>query len=141
MLAAVASAAFEHLGEADQVRIDIGRRILQRVTHARLRRQMDDARELPVGEQPRHSRAVGKIEPDETEVRKGRQMRQADGLERDVVIIVEIVEANDIESVPQQAFSDVKTDKPGGADHKELVRTIHRSLIWTPRRIASTSIR
>jgi hypothetical protein len=34
----------------------------------------------------------------------------------------------------------VKSDKPGGAGHKELVRMIHRPLIWTPRRIASTSI-
>jgi hypothetical protein len=68
-------------------------------------------------------------------------MRQAVGLESDVVLVVEVVEADNMEPVPQQPFSDVKTDEPCGAGHEMLVRMIHRAWIWTRCRIASTLIR
>ena len=122
VLAAVAPAAFEHIGEADKVRIDIGRRVLEGVAHARLRGQMNDAGESFGGEQSRHPLPVGKIEPDEAKVRKGRQTRQTVGLERGVVIIVEIVEADDLASLPQQPFGDVIADEARGAGHEVFVR-------------------
>ncbi len=44
MLAAVMAAAFEDVGEANEIGVDIGERIDQRMAHARLRREMNDTR-------------------------------------------------------------------------------------------------
>ena len=42
VLHTVVAAAFEHVHEADDVAVDVGVRVLQRIAHAGLRRQMDD---------------------------------------------------------------------------------------------------
>ncbi len=56
------TAAFEHVEEAGQIGVQIGMRILQRVPHARLRREMHHWAELAVAEDRLGAGAVGKIE-------------------------------------------------------------------------------
>jgi hypothetical protein len=51
VLHAVVAAAFEDVGEADQVAVDVGVRVLQRVAHAGLGGEVDHAVELLGGEQ------------------------------------------------------------------------------------------
>ena len=64
MPAAVMAAAFEDRREADEVGIDIGERIDQRMPDARLRRQMDDGGKPVLREQRRDAVAVRQIKLD-----------------------------------------------------------------------------
>ena len=54
-------AAFQHVEEADEVRIRIGVRLEQRMAHAGLRGQMNDMREAMRGEQCGKALAVRDI--------------------------------------------------------------------------------
>ncbi len=88
------AATFENVREADQIGVDIGVRIDQRMAHAGLRREMDDIAKPMLGEVRRHARAVGEIELDEREARQPRQFGQARVLQLGVVVGVEIVETD-----------------------------------------------
>jgi hypothetical protein len=55
-------AALQHVHEADEVAVDVGMRVLQRIAHAGLRRQVDHAVEALAGKQPLHAGAVGDVE-------------------------------------------------------------------------------
>jgi hypothetical protein len=52
-------AAFQDVHEADEVAVDIGMRVLQRVAHAGLGRQVDDPVEPSFGKQSGHAGPVG----------------------------------------------------------------------------------
>jgi hypothetical protein len=65
------AAAFEDVHEADEVAVHIGVRILQRIAHAGLGGQVDDAVELLGGEERFHAGAVGDVQFHEAEVRLG----------------------------------------------------------------------
>jgi hypothetical protein len=64
----VVAAAFENIGEADDVALDVGVRILQRVTDASLRGQVNDLVEFFGGKQHVHPGAISDIQFDEAEV-------------------------------------------------------------------------
>ena len=64
----VMAAAFENVAKTDQVALDIGVRVAQRVTYAGLSRQMDDALESFVGEQRAQRRGIGDVHAQEAEV-------------------------------------------------------------------------
>ena len=81
MLDAVVPAALEHVQRADDVAVDVGVRVLERVAHARLRGEVDHALELLAREQRRHARAVGEVELHEAEARQLLEDREARVLE------------------------------------------------------------
>jgi hypothetical protein len=56
------AAAFEDVDEADQVAVDIGMRVLQRVAHAGLRREIDHALRAFCREKRGDAGAVGDVE-------------------------------------------------------------------------------
>ena len=62
MLDAVVAAALEDVHRPDDVGIDVGVRVLERVAHARLRGEMDDPLRPRLGKQPFHAGAVDEIE-------------------------------------------------------------------------------
>ena len=102
MLGAVVPAAFEDVGEADDVAVDVRERILQRVAHARLRCEVNHASELLPREQLLHARPVREIQLDEAEVRPLPQLREPRFLKRDVVVVVEVVEPDDFVAALQR---------------------------------------
>ena len=82
--------------------------MLQRVAHAGLRGEVDDAVEALCGEELLHAGAVGHVELDEAEARVRRQPRQAVLLELHVVVVVEVVQADDLVAARQQAQRGVR---------------------------------
>ena len=60
VLHAVVPAAFEDMQEADEVGVDVGVRVVERIAHAGLRRQVDDP--LDAGANRARSFAVGEVE-------------------------------------------------------------------------------
>ena len=115
MLDAVVTAALQHVQRAGQVAVGVGVRVLDRVAHARLRREVHDALERALREQRLHGRAVGEVDPLEPESLLRLEPREAGLLERGVVVRVEVVEADDLVAARQQPFGDVVADEARGA--------------------------
>jgi hypothetical protein len=69
----VLATAFEHVHEADQIAVDVGVGVEQRVAHAGLGGQVDHALETFAGEQCGHRRPIGDIHLDEAKIALPRQ--------------------------------------------------------------------
>jgi hypothetical protein len=68
----------ENVAKTDEIGIDIRERVLKRIAHPGLRREVDDGVEALTGEQRRRRRTIGKIEPfDPERVRPPIQVRAA----------------------------------------------------------------
>ena len=62
MPAAIVAAAFEHVDEAFEIGVDVSVRMVGRITHAGLRREMDHDRETMLLKQGLRRRAVRQVE-------------------------------------------------------------------------------
>src|SRR3569832_1976807 len=109
MMTTVIAAALEHVEKADEIGIGVGVRLLDRMAHAGLGREMHDLRETMLRKQPRDRLAIGKIGLDEGEARVVLQQRQARPLQCRIVIGVEIVEPDAGAAFAQELPGDVKT--------------------------------
>ena len=96
MFDTVVTAALEHVRRAHDVAVDVGERVLDRVTDPRLRREVDHPLELLLREEIRHPRAIREVELDEAEARERAQLLEPRVLEAHVVVVVEVVEAHDL---------------------------------------------
>jgi len=110
----VVPATFKNIGKSDQIAVDIGHRVLQRIPNAGLRGQVYDTVKFFCGKQRCHLLPIGDIHLDESEVRIFAEVAEATLLQIDVVIIVEIVDANDLIASLQQAQPNAHADKAGG---------------------------
>ncbi len=108
-------AALKQIDEADEVGLGIGLRIDERVAHAGLGGEVDDALEVFLAEEFGHARGIGDVELDEAKARMVGQLLQARLLQADVVIVVEVVDADDLVAARQQALGNVHSYKSGGA--------------------------
>ena len=109
------AAALEHVEEAGQIGVGIGMGIGQGMPHAGLCREMHDMRKPVHREQRRHGAAIGNVDLLEAEAWKSPQHGEAGVLEARIVVGVEIVEADHVMSVLQQAARDMHADEPGRA--------------------------
>src|SRR4051812_30048954 len=98
--------------------MDIGMGILDRISHSRLRAEMDDAIEVAPVESPLQRLVVGEIDLDEIEaVMAPCQLGEPGALQRDAVIIVHIVDADHLLAPREQALAQVEADEAGGAGY------------------------
>src|SRR5690606_18058812 len=124
MLDAVVPAALEHRERARHVAVRIRERRLDAVADARLRREMHDAVEALVREEIRHGFPIGEIDLHELEVRGRLELREPRTLQRDVVVLVKVVEADDLVAAAEELLRSVKADEAGGARHQYLQRIL-----------------
>ena len=113
-------AALEDVGGADHVAFDVGQRVLDRIAHARLRREVDHALEPLAGEKPGHARAVREVELDEAEPRELLQHLEPRELEAHIVVVVEVVEPDDLVAALEQLAGRVIADEASGAGDQDL---------------------
>ena len=125
MPARLVAAAFEHVEEAGDIRLDIGVRIDQRMPHSRLRGEMHHLRKPPGGEQRGHFRPIGDVEPLEAEAREGGELFQPRLLEPHVVVRIEIVDADDGSAAFEQTTRHVKADEARGPGDQDRFRVRH----------------
>jgi hypothetical protein len=90
---AMMPAALQDVEKTLHVGRHVGVRILQRVAHARLRREVDDRAEARPAEQRFHLPEIRDVHVDEPELRV-LQPRQARFLEADIVVVVQVVDAD-----------------------------------------------
>ena len=119
MLAAVVAAAFENIGEAYDVGIDIGVRVDQRMPHAGLRRQMHHIGKPAHGEEARHTGTVGEIELHEFKAGKLGEFGQPCVLQLRIVIGVQVIESDHGLAARQQPARDVIADEARSARHQD----------------------
>ena len=107
----------EHVAMADEVRLHIGLRVLDAVADAGLRAEMDDAFEsIGVGK-PLKRFGVREIDAFEAEAVAvlAREIVEPRLLERRIVIIVEIVDADDVVAALQQGARRCRADEARGS--------------------------
>src|SRR5262249_17321265 len=104
--------------EALQIGVDIGVRALQRMTHAGLRREMNDERKAELREHRPDRFPVDKIQSDKGETAHALQDLEPRLLEPRIVVVVQIVEADHSAAGRQEALCDVKSDEAGNPGHQ-----------------------
>src|SRR6266480_5056104 len=102
MLNAGVPAAFENVQKTDDVAIDVRVGILERIAHAGLSRQMNDAIGWFALEDIFHSSPVGNVDLDEAETIVLGQPRQSRLLQGNVVVVVEVVQPQNIVTAREQ---------------------------------------
>ena len=116
----VVAAAFQQIAEADQVGLDVGIGVLQRISHAGLAGQVDDAVEFLGGEQVFYHDAVGNVAAHELEVWVGLELLQARQLEFGIVVVVEVVDADHFITPLEQDLGDMHADETGGSGDEDF---------------------
>ena len=114
-------AQLQHVDEADQVAVDVGVRILERVAHAGLRGEMDHAAEAVLVEQ-RFERRRDPCRSSSRDLDVGAQRGDAIALELRIVVVVEVVQADDVRAARAQFAAGVGADETGGAGDEDGVR-------------------
>jgi hypothetical protein len=92
MLDGIVAASLEDVHEPDDVRVDVGVRVLQGVANAGLGGEVHDAVEPLAREERRDGRAVGDVEVLEPETFVRTQSREPSFLERHVVVVAQRIE-------------------------------------------------
>ena len=117
VLHALVAAGLEHVGEADEVALDVGVRVGERVADARLGGQVDDA--LGAGGGRVDGGRVGEVFADVAVAGVPGEPLEARLLEADVVVVVDDVEADDLVAAGEEALGDVVADEAGGAGDED----------------------
>src|SRR5579859_7373656 len=112
------SAAFQHVEETDQIAVDVRLRMVDRITHARLGREMDYPLRSGVLEEGPKRILVGYIGMVELETLVNADVLDPVPLEIDVVVVAEIVQPGYPVTFSQQALAHMKSDEAGRAGHK-----------------------
>ena len=110
------TAQLQHVDEAGQVAVHVGMRVLQRVTHAGLRGQVDHPGRLELIEQRGQALAVGQVELADVGVRAPRG--HAITLDLRIVVVVVVVQADDALTALKQGLAGVGADESGRAGHE-----------------------
>ena len=115
MLGTMLSTGFQHIEETHQIRLAIDLRVVQRVTHTRLSRQMHHLGKALFAEQIQQCRLVDDVHFQEAKTRQARKFLEPRLLECYVVVVVEVVDPDHIVAVQAQAPGRMKADKTGSA--------------------------
>ena len=95
------AASFQDIEEADKIGIGVGMRIGQRITHSRLRREVNHMGKAMRSEQLRHRFAVRNVELLEPEVGVCSQFCNPGRLQAGVIIGVKAVYSDDVMTIRQ----------------------------------------
>src|SRR5258708_5502288 len=120
MLGAIVAAALKDVEKPLQVRVEVCLGVDERVANARLRGKIDDTLRLRVFENATNPFRVGDVETLETKAGSAAQTRQARLFQLRIVVVVEIIDADDLVAACEQALCDVITDETGCAGDEDL---------------------
>ena len=114
MLRRRAAAAFEHIGKAHEIAVDIGMGILDAVANPRLGGEVEHPFRPCLVPDALEPRPVGEIDEGQLETVALVEHPTATLLQSDVVIGRQIVKADHGEAVAQQPLAEVKADEARG---------------------------
>src|SRR5580704_14153972 len=122
MLHPLMPTALENVERAGDVALHVGMRCLDRIAHARLSPKMHHTLEFFLCEAARHTCGVRAIKLNEAKARLLLKQSEACLLQGDVVVVIEIVEANDLVAALEQTPRRMKTDEARGSGDQDLHR-------------------
>ena len=105
------AAAFKHVGEALQIGVHVGVRMIERIAYAGLGGEMDHMRELSGLEHRVDGAAIGKVQLDETETVVALELPEAGLLEGGIVIGRQAIDAHHVAAVLQQTARHMEADE------------------------------
>ena len=111
MFRRVVTAPLEDIQKTGQVAVEVCVRVFERIPDARLSRQIDDDLEAVFCEQRIQFVPVREVRPDETEALVFLQKFQPCLFQRDIVVVVQVVQADDRIPILQKPAGKVKADK------------------------------
>src|SRR3982074_3024621 len=111
MTAFIVPASFQDIDKAFEVGVDISMRMIDRITHTGLGREVDHHRKSIFCKQSRHGGTIREIGLHKAEARILAQDIQSRLLQRGVIVTVEIVQTDNVTAFGQQLTRDVKADK------------------------------
>ena len=114
------TAQLEHLEVADHVDAGVGERIVERMAHAGLRRQMHDALDTRARASRRQRAALGDVELVKRKAVVGCQARKPGFLERHIVIRIEVIDTDHRVAARQQRRRNMIPDEPRRPGHQNL---------------------
>ena len=120
MLDPVMAAGFQHIDETDQIGIDVGVGILDRIAHPGLGRQIHHPPRSVVGEGFGQHRPIFQAGPRLGKTGINLQAGQPRPLQIHVVVIVQIVETDDFVAALQQAQRQRGADETGAARDQDF---------------------
>lgn len=127
---------FQDVEVADQIRLRVDARVLDRIADARLRSQMHDPIEVGAGKRVLELAGVGKVLEMEAEgLAMAGQFREPGLLERRAVILVEIVDSDDLLAPCEQAPRDAEADEAGGSGNE-----CKHGLLWSTQGEGATAL-
>ena len=115
-----AARALDDVAESDQVGIDVRAGILDRIAHAGLGREMHHGIETALREQPGDAFPVDDVDFFKFETGVGAQARQPRLFQTDVVIVVEVVNADDAVAARQQPQRKGRTNEACSSGYEYL---------------------
>src|SRR3954470_23975376 len=119
MLDTAVPARFEDVDEADEIALHVRVRILDRVAHAGLRGEIDDAFRAEIAECMLQRSAILQRCAHQTEYALRRQPGKARLLERRIVVRVDVVIAEHFIAARQQPFAESCADEAGGTGDED----------------------
>ncbi|VXA81567.1 hypothetical protein AERO8C_120094 [Aeromonas veronii] len=111
----VVTTPFQHRQHTGEVAVGIGERIVDGVTHPRLRPQMDHPLETMTGKESRHRFAICQIQPLEVKMGETGQLGQPRLFQTHLVVVVEVVDPHHLMTCGAQLAGHMKADKTGDA--------------------------
>ncbi|MNH13311.1 hypothetical protein D3C79_728790 [compost metagenome] len=113
VVGAMVPTGFQHIEETHQVRLPVDIRVVQRVAHPGLGRQVHHLGKSVLLKQAHQGRFVDDVHFPEAKTRQSLQHLEACVLEFHVVIVVEVIDTNDLLTLAAQALDRMKADETG----------------------------
>src|SRR5579872_6625010 len=110
---------FENVHEADKITLHISLRIGQRIAHARLGREVNHHIESVLLEQAVQRSGIDKIGMDELEGRASPKHIEPGMFQTHIVIVIEVVEADDRATRIEIALREMEADEARGACNED----------------------
>ena len=111
MFNGVVTATFEHVCECHEIAVNVGVGIRQRMAHSRLSREVDDSLGSNASEQFGRALPVRQVQLSEMESRPLKKLRQSILLQDWIVVVVQVVHAEDFVTFVQKALRQMETNK------------------------------
>ena len=112
-------AAFQHIEKTGEIGIQISMRVLQRITNTGLSGQMHNRPELRLAKDAFDGAPLGEIDLVEREFVEFAEHGQAGLLQRQIVIIIDAVDADHLAPAFEQPAGKRKADEPRGAGDQD----------------------
>ena len=126
MPTSIVPAAFENIEESHEIAVRIGVRLSERVSHARLAREVNNVGKTMFTEQRRNHAAVGEVDLLETECCERRELGEPRPFEARVIIRIEVIDADHGTALYEEPPGDVEPEEAGRPGDEDRLAFWHR---------------